>query len=484
MTNILVLLLVLILSLALSVTRVSAEELIGPGICDSDNLDAPSEEIRTFCASLEVLEGRNLLKAQLRTSLSQSNQAPVARLEVFDRVGEGNPIRPTHIDLDASGSFDPDGFVERFAFLLFDAETNEVLAGPVFTRESRATLRVNRELPSSLRATVSVEDGSGGTDTMDITFAGPDTTCSTTLFSCTVNTGTTECQPTATNTKFTTADVLTAAQQCDASITKTTPVLISSWGASGGRGSNFTFSKGGPGGGSGLAGTSVTLAHLDTIYGNPDLNYCYGLGRQGWFHGTNSGSGGASTLLYPCDDLDDPILIAGGGGGGGAGTPLADGGDGGAGGVALSTTNSDCGYTDSCGAGANAVAGDGQGIGGATGMGGNIAGANNFGGQGGEAVKGGAGPAGWTQGNPMGIGTSGAGGSNAVAGGGAGGGGAGGGGSGGGTNTTQIGGGGGGSVAIASTQPFSVPISSPSYPGSLGFFFTPATSTDEQDSEE
>lgn len=463
-----------LLGLTLAASSAVCEELVSSEDCSVDDPSALPGALRIFCASIDGLEGRDLLKARLRASLSQTNQPPVARLEVFDRVGEGNHIRPTHVDLDASGSFDEDGFVERFTFLLFDAETNEVLAGPEFTREPLAALRFSRELPPRLRATVTVEDDAGRTDTTAINVAGPDTTCTqTTLFSCSLTGDTTECQPTAANTKFTSADLLAAAQTCDARINMNTTMRIAGWGGGGGRGGNFTFSKGGAGGESGLAALGTSLADLDNSVIGPGTEYCYGTGRQGWFHGTNSGSGGASTLLFVCEDVSE-ILIAGGGGGGGAGTPEDDGGDGGAGGVAFSTTTGDCGGLDNelCGAGDTAIADGGQG--GRGGIAGQFDGMSGVGGLGGAAVKGNAGPAAWTQGNPQTlIGIEGAGGSNESEGGGAGGGGFGGGGSGGGTNTAQLGGGGGGSYAQQSTRSFDQPGRSGSLPGSLGFFFTP-----------
>lgn len=433
---------------------------------------------------------------EAQEELRSTNQAPVAVLAVFDRVGAGNPLRPVLIDLDASGSTDPDGFIEHYTFQLFDEETGEVLADPVFTREPFATLMAKRELPNRLRARVTIEDDEVEIDTVEVTFTGPDTTCSTTLFSCSLSSGETECQPTAANTSFDTDDLLTAAQQCDPNITKATPLRIAAWGGGGGRGANFWPGMGGAGGISGLAALGTTLADLDSRFGSPDsgTTYCYGLGRQGWFKGANSGSGGASTVLRTCQNVDQSqttglLLIAGGGGGGGGAVSI--GAAGGAGGVAFSNTSSNCPPT--CGRGSTGQgagepgeasggeggAGGSAGSGGQGGAGGTFAspgfpGAAGIGGQGGTAED--SGPAAWTQGDPKVTGDTGSGGIADQ--GGAGGGGYGGGGSGGsiftaGLSTTQRGGGGGGSFAVQSNITYDTPETADSLPGSLGFFFKP-----------
>lgn len=431
--------------------------------------------------------------AEAREELASTNQAPIADLQVFDRVGEGVPVRPTHVDLDASGSSDPDGFVEHYTFQLFDADTGAVLAGPVFTREPFATLRSNRDLPSRLRATVAIEDDEGEIHTAEISLAGPDTSCSANdpaLFRCTLQAGVTECQPTALNTSFSTGDLLTAAQQCDPSITSSTPLRISAWGGGGGRGANNWPFKGGAGGLSGLASLGTTVAELDSLYPDSPF-YCYGLGRQGWFQGLNNGSGGASTILRTCNNVSQNtttgvLLIAGGGGGG-----ALVGSAGGKGGVALSTTSGSCPPNDGCKAVstdmAGGFAGDGGGAGGAAGAGGaqGPGGAQIMAGPGADGVGGGGGtsdccgPVEWIQGNSEVSGSTGSGGATGEGSGGAGGGGYGGGGGGGTERSEQKGGGGGGSFAAQSTIAYDNPDVGASLPGSLGFFFTPQSASQD-----
>ncbi|MEM7022471.1 MAG: hypothetical protein AAF637_07720 [Pseudomonadota bacterium] len=431
----------------------SAQVLINPRVCDRNELSELSDETRAFCERVEGLKGRDLFKAWVLENLRRTNQPPVAALELFDRVGEGNPVRPGHVDLDASGSFDLEGSVEHYTFLLFDAETEEVLAGPVFTREPLASLVIHRELPARLRATVSIEDDEGEIDTTEVSFEGPDVTASTVLFTCS-GTEPTECQPTAANTEFTTDQLLEAAQKIDARITKATPLVIYGIGGGGGRGADWAANLGGRGGASGQAILGITLADLDAAFGSsPATTYCYGFGRQGWFSGRNPGSGGASTILRTCENVSQSettgvILIAGGGGGGAV---QNNAGGGGAGGRAFSTLEGDC--PPSCAAGSSPLGqgdtgGDGGGEGGSQGQGGTGGngttgdpGADGIGGKGGTAHH--AGPAGWTQGDSKVTGSTGSGGlANASYSGGAGGGGYGGGGSGGASGGASGGGGG------------------------------------------
>lgn len=447
--------------------------------------------------------------AEAREELARTNQAPVADLQVFDRVGEGNPVRPTHVDLDASGSSDPDGFVEHYTFQLFDADSGAVLAGPVFTREPFASLRVNRELPGRLRATVTIEDDENEIDTAEMSFGGPELTCSTPNFACSTSAGVTECQLKAAATTFTTAELLSIAQVCDPTIAEETPLRISAWGGGGARGANDWPRNGGAGGLSGLASLGTTLSDLDALYG-ADASYCYGLGQQGWFGGSTSGLGGASTILRTCANADQTLttgvlLIAGGGGGGGAGGGGTQAGtSGGNGGIALSNmASSGCPPDEGCKANSTPIGGGGpggeengndnlfpgeggaQGFGGAGG-GGSEAAADGGPGAGGVGGAGGTifnfegqptlGPATWyqgTPGSPLVTGDTGSGGFDQA--GGTGGGGYGGGGGGGGISGTAglQGGGGGGSFAAPSTAAYDSPRVGASLPGSLGFFFTP-----------
>lgn len=495
-------------SLQLFTVGALAGDLISPDICDPDTLDALSEERQAFCAAIDGLEGRDLLKAQLVFSLRETNQPPIARLEVFDRAGEGVPVRPTHVDLDASSAFDPDGFVERLTFMLFDADTGEVLAGPVFTRAPLATLRVNRALPSRLRATVTLEDDVGEIDTAEISFAGPETNCplatDPALFMCTLQANVTECQPTAANTAFTMADLLAAAQLCDRSIGGSTPLRISAWGGGGGVQPQTQQSLGGAGGTSGLASLGTTQVSLSNSFGLfEQVTFCYGIGQQGVPSVSNGAGGGAATILRTCDNVDQDaptgvLLIAGGGGGGAA----LDG-PGGAGGIAFSVSNAvcppDCDQgSSSLGAGfdGGSAQGNANGKGGrnasggaaGTGRGDNaingLPGADGVGGAGGMAETF-AGFAGWSQGDPKVTGDAGSGGFGVTAG--AGGGGFGGGGSGGKSTSGEFtnafgGGGGGGSYAFESTQTVVQTGTGGALPGSLGFFFFTSTET-EQESE-
>lgn len=481
-------------SLLLIAASAAAEDLIGPEICDPNELDSLSGELQAFCASIDGLEGRDLLKAQLLISLSQTNQPPVARLEVFDRVGEGVLVRPTQVDLDASSAFDPDGFVDHLTFMLFDAETGEVLAGPAFTREPLATLRVNSELPARLRATVTVEDGDREIDTTEISFAGPEFSCGTTLIGCSTSAGVTECQLKGTATTFTTADVLAAAQLCVPSISEETPLRISAWGGGGGSGGNSIFGKGAAGGTSGLASFGTTLASLDSSFGPPgETSYCYGIGQQGWHNGDNQGLGGASTILRTCENVDQTqptgvLLIAGGGGGGGQGPNSTSGG---AGGRAISIIEgacpADCDQASTDGGG-GLEGTSGGGIGGSGivgGQGGGTSagnpGADGVGGKGGS-VEGISGTAGWSPGDPKVTGDTGSGGIATF--GGAGGGGYGGGGSGGQAEDPgdeNLGGGGGGSFSFVATQTVVNLGVSGALPGSLGFFFYPASDAGQDD---
>ena len=62
---------------------------------------------------------------------------------------------------------------------LEDAETGEVVAGPVVTEQSRASLTVRGPMPSVVRAVVSAEDDEGESDSasLDVVPVGNGGTC-------------------------------------------------------------------------------------------------------------------------------------------------------------------------------------------------------------------------------------------------------------------------------------------------------------------
>jgi hypothetical protein len=151
----------------------------------------------------------------------------------------------------------------------------------------------------------------------------------------------TTCYPSALT--FTTSDLLDAAQQCNANITTSTPVVFSASGAAGGRGADVWPFDGGPGGEGGLAALGTTLEQLDEAFGSGTA-YCYGIGQAGGHTDTAAGAGGASTILRTCDNVSQTettgvLLIAGGGGGGAIAETRGGGGDGG---VAYSGTDGPC----------------------------------------------------------------------------------------------------------------------------------------------
>ena len=466
-------------------------------------LDQSDSRFAAACARPErpeKLSPRDRFKARVLERLRHSNTPPVARLEVFERR-PGLRLAAGRVELDASGSNDEDGFVDYYTYQLFDADTDEILAGPVFSREATASLAVDHPLPANMRATLTVEDDERGTDTIDLALSGPDISCSNAQFTCWVGTsGRTNCSPTTSNIAFTTTDLLDAAVGCDATINTTTPLRIEAFGGGGGRGANVWPANGGEGGAMGMAAMGITLADLDSPFdpAGDGTTYCYGIGRQGSHGDTRSGSGGASTILQTCPTSATAstfVLIAGGGGGGGASSGSVGGSAGGRGGVAYSLWPDnmqcqplgdcgDCGDVGQCGSNStNAGSGDNGrdlgdnfgGGGGSEGFGGQNGsgskGEDGFGGLGGQAKD--TGVPGWIQGQPTVENNAGQGGSQVDIQGGAGGGGNGGGGSGSG-NGPDTGGGGGGSVALQSTQSYdSLTPPTGSNQGSIVFTFGP-----------
>ena len=368
-----------------------------PKICRQNGL---SEKIQAWCDSIAGVRGRDRFKAITQAHLRRTNQRPWADLKV-DRV------QPDRVDLNARDSWDEDGFPHIFYFRLEDAETGEVLAGPVTTREPVASLHLNGRWSQSVRAVVVVEDDERALDEADVPLDLPANCGSNTKINCFPqgdDPQITTCYPTALT--FTTDDLLDAAQQCNANITTSTPVVFSASGAAGGRGADVWPLDGDPGGEGGLAALGTTLAALDQAY--PSSSYCYGIGQAGGHTDTNDGAGGASTVLRTCDNVSQTettgVLLIAGGGGGGAATAGGSGGDGG---VAYSGTAGPCPGScilDTVPAGQHGQ-GEAPGNGGSSGDGG--AGGGCSGGNGNEGVGGaggyvtGFGTAYWVQGDPQ-----------------------------------------------------------------------------------
>ena len=161
-----------------------------------------------------------------------------ADLKLGQSLG-GGTVFPGRVYLDATGSEDEDGFIELFTYQLFDDDTGRSLAGPLTTRSPLATLTFDGERPEFLRATVIVEDDLRAIHDAELIIPPAATTsCSTTLFTCSLTSGQTSCHPTAANTAFSTDDLLDAAQLCDMSITKDTPLYLAMAGGSAGAGAN------------------------------------------------------------------------------------------------------------------------------------------------------------------------------------------------------------------------------------------------------
>jgi hypothetical protein len=290
------------------------------------------------------------------------------------------------------------------------------------------------------------------------------TSASTTLFSCTFASPSTGCSPTASNSAFTTQDILDAVQLCDSSITEDTPLLVAAGGGAGG-----DSTEGGIRGLGGVAIIATTIADLNNAYGGSDAQYCYGIGGNA-SHNDGEGAGGASSILRTCVNESQTattgVLVIGGGGGGGGSL------NGGGGGLAISTTSGSCPPSCAPGSTTNGAGDSGtRGVGGGGGGGGSGVGGEgrDGGGDGGTGVGGTGGAAsvnggGFIQGQPgvnAGTGQGGEGGFDAGGGGGYGGGG-----------SATGAGGGGGSFAAQSSVPFTYDlVSEPSGDGWLTFVF-------------
>ncbi|MEU8853045.1 hypothetical protein AB0C70_44100, partial [Streptomyces sp. NPDC048564] len=148
-------------------------------------------------------------------------------------------------------------------------------------------------------------------------------------------------------------DVQAQAQKVDPWVSGSTPMVITAFGAEGGRGSqtNGTTTSAGPAGDGGIAQTSTTVFYYAKTHSSPALYYFAGAHPPG-----GKGVGGTSTIvatenLYkdiaPCIDgynrctSTNTLALAGGGGGGGGGNSgvYYSGGMGGQGGKATATTS-------------------------------------------------------------------------------------------------------------------------------------------------
>ena len=286
-----------------------------------------------------------------------TNQPPQAELEVLR-------ILPGRVDVHAGESFDPDGHIELYDFWLQDADTQEVLAGPVTTREPWATLHFdlgrsldhnnqlvtaqNRNFGPNVQAMVTVQDNNKAIDTTAAPApVGAAPSCSNTNFQCTLDSssGNTTCTPLG-NGAFIMSDLLSAAQICDGSLSDSTNLMIVAAGASGGRGADVGVTDGGGGASGGVAAMGTTIAALNMEFGASTM-WAFGIGGGGTHNNTHSGTGGAATLLRSSELVnqrvaDGVLLIGPGGGGGGAADGFDSGHAGGTGGIAFSSTSGPC----------------------------------------------------------------------------------------------------------------------------------------------
>jgi len=197
--------------------------------------------------------------------------------------------------------------------------------------------------------------------------------------------------------------LLSEAQAVNSSVTASTPMVITAFGAVGHGG--YAAAAGDPGshGDGGEAQTTTTISAYEAAYGTPALYYFLGMAGAGTYSGIWKGGvgglGGASTIVSPYNltsSASTPklgcitgvsgqynesgcssttvVLIAGGGGGGGEGA-TCDGGDGGDGGTAVATTSGPASDAGGSGGGTGCYGGHGghggsQGNGGSGGSGG------------------------------------------------------------------------------------------------------------------
>jgi hypothetical protein len=147
-------------AIGLQAGTASAHGPVDPRICKRHHL---SEATQRWCQSIQGLRGRALYKATVLENLRRTNKPPVADLEL-------SLILPGRVKLDASGSFDEDGFPVFYTFSLFDADTGDSIANPMTSREPYGDLEVpGGSLPPRMRASVIVEDDERATDTAELT---------------------------------------------------------------------------------------------------------------------------------------------------------------------------------------------------------------------------------------------------------------------------------------------------------------------------
>lgn len=285
---------------------------------------------------------------------------------------------------------------------------------------------------------------------------------------------------------ITLSTLVATATQYNATVSKTTPMVITAYGGTGAA----WVAKAEPGG---EAETTTTVKAYEATYQTSDLYYFLGQNGSARVGSHVEGStGGASTLVASgnlgetlacigtstttCNGANVLLVAAGAGGGGADSFYDCNNGHGGSGGTAIAITSANVEGTGDAGAGAGCTGGAGGGAGGGGGSGGSGGsggpcathkagggGQGGIGGKGGDVHEG-SGPAGdvvWTTPGALDpIGTSGQGGEGewrgtgkyrGGGGGGGGGYGGGGGGGGGGTDCEGAGGGGGGSFALQAT---------------------------------
>ena len=160
---------------------------------------------------------------------------------------------------------------------------------------------------------------------------------------------------------YTLNTLVSEANEVSSSVSVSTPIVITAYGGSGGKGYNANpgVPSGGNGGSGGEAQTALTsIASYESSYKTPILYYS--LGYQGIGSGKDGdkvgGLGGSSTIVSPdnfatgstdpcingynsCTSTTNVVADAGGGGGGGQGGDSNTGGNAGAGGTALATNS-------------------------------------------------------------------------------------------------------------------------------------------------
>ncbi|MCP4210112.1 MAG: hypothetical protein GY764_01415 [Halieaceae bacterium] len=425
--------------------------------------DAARDEAYAAAEAVAASEGvacaPDQTKGMYYGSMQRSNIPPVAHIEVLDNLPLGNAIGS--VSLSAQGSSDSDGVIHHFFFRVEDAETGEVLAGPLDSRKPHVRIPVPSAAPTqTLRAVVTVEDDMQALDTAEALAAAAPPTChedkAVTCWITDAVFGRVTCtfkNDSGIDYALQVEEILYAGQACNPAITSTTQLAIMGLGGSGGGGGDSFYQDGGDYGYGGVALVGTTWEELIEAA----QFICFGVAQQASHSGLTGGSGGASTIMRKCDSNGTDhgvILVAGGGGGGGPGSQPTPG-DGGDGGIAISSTagacppdclpgSSDHGYGDN--SSLHYGRGGGEGEGGSsdcTDHENSAKGEDGFGGRGGKSSWG---SAGWLTGNAFVPGATGQGGTDSCSSG------AGGGGYGGGASGSSLdGGGGGGSYAMKSS---------------------------------